>query len=148
MIGSPPAEDALSLRLITRIPIQAAVGGFPAIAISSFADLIEEIALVAALRETINSVPETTIRGRFLTCPETHTIVGNVIFMEERTSVSPWRSIAVRDRRYSIRYPFAADAELIDVESGATTSGVTSDLSIGGLFMCASKSFPAGTRVA
>lgn len=73
--------------------------------------------------------------------------MSNLIVMEDRTSVSPWRSIAVRDRRYSIRYPFAADAELVDVESSATTSGVTADLSIGGLFMCASKSFPAGTRV-
>ena len=67
--------------------------------------------------------------------------------MDERTSVSPWRSIAVRDRRYSIRYPFAADAELLDLETGATTSGITSDLSIGGLFMCASKPFQAGCRV-
>ncbi len=53
--------------------------------------------------------------------------MSNVIYMEERTSVSPWRSIAVRDRRYSIRYPFAADAELLDLETGAETSGVTCD---------------------
>ena len=66
--------------------------------------------------------------------------------MDERTSVSPWRSIAVRDRRYCIRYPFAADAELFDLETGATTSGITSDLSIGGLFMCASKPFKLGCR--
>lgn len=67
--------------------------------------------------------------------------------MEERTSVSPWRSIAIRDRRFSIRYPFAADAELLDLETGAATTGVTSDLSIGGLFMCASKPFQVGCRI-
>jgi hypothetical protein len=67
--------------------------------------------------------------------------------MEERTSVSPWRSIAVRDRRYSVRYPFAADAELVDLDTGAVTTGVTSDLSIGGTFMCASKPFSLGCRV-
>ena len=66
--------------------------------------------------------------------------------MDERTSVSPWRSIAVRDRRYCIRYPFAADAELFDLETSATASGITSDLSIGGLFMWASKPFKLGCR--
>jgi c-di-GMP-binding flagellar brake protein YcgR len=73
--------------------------------------------------------------------------VSNVIYMEERTSVSPWRSIAVRDRRYSIRYPFAADAELLDLETGAETSGVTCDISIGGTFVCASKPLSQGCRV-
>jgi PilZ domain len=67
--------------------------------------------------------------------------------MEDRTSASPWRSIAVRDRRYSIRYPFAADAELLDAETGVATTGVTSDLSIGGTFVCASKPFPLGSRI-
>lgn len=67
--------------------------------------------------------------------------------MEERPTLSPWRSITVRDRRYSIRYPFAADAQLIDLESGATTSGVTSDLSIGGTFVCASKPLSLNARI-
>jgi hypothetical protein len=67
--------------------------------------------------------------------------------MEERTSVSPWRSIAVRDRRFSIRYPFAADALLLDLDTKATTSGVSSDLSIGGTFVCASQPFKLGTRI-
>ncbi|HEY2352040.1 MAG TPA: PilZ domain-containing protein [Candidatus Acidoferrum sp.] len=67
--------------------------------------------------------------------------------MEERSSVGPWRSIAVRDRRYSIRYPFAADASLHDLETAASTSGVTADLSIGGTFVCASQPFQVGTRI-
>jgi hypothetical protein len=49
----------------------------------------------------------------------------------------------VRDRRYTIRYPFAADAELIDMESGKQVTGVTSDISLGGCFICTSKLFPA-----
>lgn len=44
-----------------------------------------------------------------------------------------------RDRRYAIRYPFAADAELIDLESGAQANGVTCDISLGGCFICTSK---------
>jgi hypothetical protein len=68
--------------------------------------------------------------------------------MEDRpAAANPWRSIAVRDRRYSIRYPFAADAEIRDIDSGAITTGVTSDLSIGGTFVCSSKSFQLRSRV-
>src|SRR6202051_5207763 len=76
-----------------------------------------------------------------------HTTVVNVIFMQEPSSTSPWRSIAVRDRRYSIRYPFAADAELLDLESGMTASGVASDLSIAGAFLCSSKTLKMGRRI-
>jgi len=53
----------------------------------------------------------------------------------------------VRDRRYSIRYPFAADAEMLDLESGTRVSGVTSDLSLGGCFVCARRTLEAGARV-
>ena len=85
--------------------------------------------------------------GAFLELRKHPTTVNNVIFMDQRTSVSPWRSITVRDRRYSIRYPFAADAQLLDLETGTATSGVTSDLSIGGTFVCASKPLSLGCRV-
>jgi hypothetical protein len=67
--------------------------------------------------------------------------------MQDPSSTGPWRSIAVRDRRYSIRYPFAADALLLDLETGTTASGVTSDLSIAGAFICSSKVFKVGCRV-
>ena len=76
-----------------------------------------------------------------------HTTVSNVIFMQDPSSTGPWRSIAVRDRRYSIRYPFAADATLLDLETGTTASGVTSDLSIAGAFICSGKTFKVGCRV-
>jgi hypothetical protein len=68
--------------------------------------------------------------------------------MEDRSAAAnPWRSIAVRDRRYSIRYPFAADAQILDLDSGVITTGVTSDLSIGGTFVCSSKSFQPRSRI-
>jgi hypothetical protein len=55
----------------------------------------------------------------------------------------------VRDRRYSIRYPFAADAgaEMLELESGTRVSGVTSDLSLGGCFVCARRKLETDVRV-
>jgi hypothetical protein len=67
--------------------------------------------------------------------------------MQDPSPTSPWRSIAVRDRRYSIRYPFAADAILLDLETGTTASGVSSDLSIAGAFICSGKPFKVGCRI-
>lgn len=55
--------------------------------------------------------------------------------------------MAVRDRRYAIRFPFAADVSLIDLESGATSTGVTSDISLGGCFVCTSKPLALKSRV-
>ena len=52
----------------------------------------------------------------------------------------------VRDRRYAIRFPFAADAELIDLETGAQVEGVTSDISLGGCFICTSKPLNLNAR--
>jgi len=74
-------------------------------------------------------------------------IVGNVIFMSDRTSSGDSRNLAVRDRRFCIRYPFAADVEVLDLETGSVTEGVTSDLSIGGVFVCTSKPLPSNTRI-
>jgi hypothetical protein len=55
--------------------------------------------------------------------------MSNVISMDDRRFKSQLGGPTVRDRRYAIRYPFAADAELIDLASGARIEGVTSDLS-------------------
>lgn len=73
--------------------------------------------------------------------------LSNVIFMDDRTSKSPSATTGVRDRRYAIRFPFAADVEIIDMESGTRAVGVTSDLSLGGCFVCTSKPLPVATRV-
>ena len=67
--------------------------------------------------------------------------------MNDRTSKNDSRNVAIRDRRYSVRYPFAADAVVLDLEGGAQADGVTSDLSISGVFVCTSKPLPSNTRV-
>ena len=66
--------------------------------------------------------------------------------MSDRLSSYPARPAGVRDRRYTIRYPFAADAELIDMESGKQVNGVTSDLSLGGCFVCTSRPLALNAR--
>jgi PilZ domain len=73
--------------------------------------------------------------------------VSNVIVMDNRATKGPSPKAGVRDRRYAIRYPFAADVELIDLETGAQAAGVTSDISLGGCFICTSKPFPLKSRV-
>jgi PilZ domain len=75
------------------------------------------------------------------------TTLNNVIFMNDRITKNQATKAGVRDRRYAIRFPFAADVELIDMESGARVTGVTSDLSLGGCFVCTSKPVPIGTRI-
>lgn len=72
--------------------------------------------------------------------------MNKLITMTGRSPVSSTRISGVRDRRYTIRYPFAADAELIDMESGKQVTGVTSDISFGGCFICTSKALPANAR--
>jgi hypothetical protein len=67
--------------------------------------------------------------------------------MDERKLKGGAPGISVRDRRYSIRYPLAADAEMIDLETGGRTEGVTSDLSLGGAFVCTSKPLPSNSRI-
>jgi hypothetical protein len=67
--------------------------------------------------------------------------------MPERGSNSGSRKMAVRDRRYAIRFPFAADVNLLDLESGASSVGVTSDISFGGCFVCTSKPLALKSRV-
>jgi len=66
--------------------------------------------------------------------------------MENRTTKGPSLKAGVRDRRYAIRYPFAADVELIDLETGAQATGVTSDISLGGCFICTSKPLALKSR--
>jgi hypothetical protein len=73
--------------------------------------------------------------------------VSNVISMDDRTSKGSGGTLTVRDRRYAIRYPFAADAEFLDLETGSRSVGVTTDISMGGCFVCTSKPLPLKTRV-
>jgi hypothetical protein len=50
-------------------------------------------------------------------------------------------------RRYSVRCPFAADADLLELQSGSRVSGVTSDISLGGCFVCMRRTLEVGARV-
>jgi hypothetical protein len=72
--------------------------------------------------------------------------MSKVISMPDRTGTWTPRLSGVRDRRYTIRYPFAADAVLIDLESGQQVDGVTSDISLGGCFICTSKPLGINSR--
>jgi len=51
------------------------------------------------------------------------------------------------DRAYRPRYPFAADAELVDLKSGTRLSGVTSDVSLDGCFVRTRELLEIGARV-
>jgi hypothetical protein len=52
----------------------------------------------------------------------------------------------IRDRRYALRFPFSADAELVDLDSGARAEGTTSDLSLGGCFVCSARPLAVKAR--
>jgi hypothetical protein len=67
--------------------------------------------------------------------------------MDERKLKGESRGSTLRDRRYCIRYPLACDAEMFDLETGARAEGVTSDLSLGGAFVCTSKPLPSNSRI-
>ena len=67
--------------------------------------------------------------------------------MDDRRTKGDARGLSLRDRRYCIRYPFAADVVLLDLEGGTQTEGVTSDISMGGVFICTSKPLPSNTRL-
>jgi c-di-GMP-binding flagellar brake protein YcgR len=77
----------------------------------------------------------------------TSAAVKNVISMDVHVTKGESRSLLVRDRRYAIRHPFAADVEFIDLEAGNAGKGVTSDLSLGGCFVCTSKPLALNSRV-
>jgi c-di-GMP-binding flagellar brake protein YcgR len=66
--------------------------------------------------------------------------------MNDRTADGASHKVSLRDRRYAIRYPFAADAEVLDLESGGRSEGITSDISLGGCFVCTSKPLAVKSR--
>jgi PilZ domain len=66
--------------------------------------------------------------------------------MNDRTADGVSHKISLRDRRYAIRFPFAADADVLDLESGVRSDGITSDISLGGAFVCTSKPLAVRSR--
>lgn len=69
-----------------------------------------------------------------------------VVLMESDNSKRAKES-GLRERRYAIRYPFAAHPEMLELESGNRVSGVTSDISAGGSFVCLRRPLKIGARV-
>lgn len=67
--------------------------------------------------------------------------------MTDRIDEGVSHKTSLRDRRYAIRFPFAADAEVLDLEAGTRSDGVTSDISLGGCFVCTSKPLSLKTRI-
>jgi len=65
----------------------------------------------------------------------------------ESDSGKPAKESGLRERRYATRYPFAADAEMLELESGTRVGGMTSDLSPRGCFVCARRPPKVGARV-
>jgi hypothetical protein len=72
--------------------------------------------------------------------------LSNLIVMNDRKAGGASQKVSLRDRRYAIRYPFAADADVLDLESGVRSDGITSDISLGGCFICTSKPLALKSR--
>lgn len=67
--------------------------------------------------------------------------------MDNNASKDPLSAAVLRERRYTIRFAFAADAELFELASGKRITGVTSDISMGGCFVCTKEPFPLKARL-
>src|ERR1700688_5041314 len=67
--------------------------------------------------------------------------------MDDHFNKTAAGSLTVRESRYAIRYLFAADVKCLDLESGTSVSEVTSDISMGGCFVCTSKPLMLGCRI-
>jgi hypothetical protein len=62
--------------------------------------------------------------------------VSKVISMANSSDQGSGKLPGIRDRRYVLRYPFVAQAELVDLDAGTRAEGSTSDISLGGCFVC------------
>ncbi len=67
--------------------------------------------------------------------------------MEPRRPKNADQSVAVSNQRDAIRYPFAADTIALDLDTFMQTTGVTSDLSMSGAFVCTNKPLSPRARV-
>jgi len=67
--------------------------------------------------------------------------------MDNDISKDPSSTEVLRERRYTIRFAFAADAELFELASGKRIIGVTSDISMGGCFVCTKEPFAPKARL-
>ncbi len=57
------------------------------------------------------------------------------------------KHLTMYERRYAIRVPISAQAEIVDRETGKRLKGTTTDISVGGCFVSANRPLPRGCRV-
>jgi hypothetical protein len=67
--------------------------------------------------------------------------------MEPRTPNNGEEGASVSNQRDAIRYPFAADTVALDLDTFMQTTGVTSDLSMTGAFVCTNRPLSPRARV-
>ena len=73
--------------------------------------------------------------------------IGTQLSRKREEVDQPVAESRLRDRGYRPRYPFAADADIVDLKSGTRLSGVTSDVSLDGCFVCTRGWLEIGARV-
>jgi len=73
--------------------------------------------------------------------------IGTQLSRKREEVDQPSTESRLRDRTYRPRYPFAADADIVDLKSGARLSGMTSDVSLDGCFVRTRESLDIGARV-
>ena len=73
--------------------------------------------------------------------------IGTQLSRKREEVDQPATESRLRDCGYRPRYPFAADADIVDLKSGTRLSGVTSDVSLDGCFVCTRGWLEIGARV-
>jgi CheY-like chemotaxis protein len=73
--------------------------------------------------------------------------IGTQLSRKLEEADQPASESRLRDRGYRPRYPFTADADIVDLKSGTRLSGVTTDVSLDGCFVSTSEWLEIGTRV-
>ncbi|MBZ5526913.1 MAG: PilZ domain-containing protein [Acidobacteriia bacterium] len=57
------------------------------------------------------------------------------------------KHLTMYDRRYAIRIPISAEAEILNLETGKRLKGATTDISLGGCFVTTERPLSRGCRV-
>ena len=57
------------------------------------------------------------------------------------------KHLTMYDRRYAIRIPISAEAEILDLETGKKLKGATTDISLGGCFITTERPLSRSCRV-
>ncbi len=57
------------------------------------------------------------------------------------------KHLTMYDRRYAIRIPISAEAEIMNLETGTRLKGDTTDISLGGCFVTTERPLSRGCRV-